>query len=181
MLYIIIAAIACVLDQLMKLWTASNMELHGILNLIPGILRLKHEHNTGAALSILSNYTWLLAVLSVLAAIFMLILLRSKGFSHWEKISLALVLGGTVGNAVDRIVFGYVVDMLEIEFWPIFVFNVADIFIDVGAALFVIFYITRSFREEKQKKGVMPELERLRKTADEKADGTEGDDACSES
>lgn len=171
MLYIIIAAIACVLDQLLKLWTSSNIGLHDTVRFIPGILRLRHEHNTGAALSMLENYTWVLAVLSVLAAIVLLLLLRRKGFSHWEKISIALVLGGTVGNAIDRIVFSYVVDMLEMEFLPIFVFNLADAFIDIGAALFVIFYFIRSYKEEKSKKCAASEQ------SDKNTDGAEDGNA----
>lgn len=165
MLYIMIAAAVCVFDQLVKLWTVSNIDLHESMEFIPGILRLRHERNTGAALSIFEEHTWLLAVISVLVAILLLVLILRKGFSKWEKISLALVLGGAVGNAIDRIMLSYVVDMLEMEFLPVFVFNIADVFIDVGAVIFVILYIVRTVKEEKGKHGVMPELERLKNSS----------------
>ena len=184
MLYMIIAAAAFALDQLLKLWASSNMNLHEIRSLIPGVLQLRLEQNTGAALSILSNHTWILSILSVSAAVLMVFFLLRRGLSRWEKTAVALVLGGTVGNAIDRVLLGYVVDMLEMEFLPIFVFNLADVFIDVGAVVFVLLYIIRSFREEKTMHGDMPELERLRRSEEKSrslSEPEEGEDACSDS
>ena len=166
MLYIVIAAAVCIVDQLVKLWAVANIGFYGTMEFIPGILRLRCEPNTGAALSLFEEHTWILAVISVLASVLLLVLVLGKQFPKWEKIALAMVLGGAVGNAIDRVLLGYVVDMLEMEFLPIFVFNVADVFIDVGAVLFVILYIIRTIKEEKHKRGVMPELDRLKKSGD---------------
>lgn len=152
MLYLLIAAACCAADQLFKYWVVSHIPLEGYVELIPGVLGLTHIRNTGMAFSMLSGHTWVLAVVSGAVAALLVWLLFKGRFTGWEKLGLALVLGGDVGNLIDRAFLGYVVDMLNPEFVRFAVFNLADSFIDVGAVLFCLLYILRSLREEKAKK-----------------------------
>ncbi len=152
MLYIILAAVLCGADQLLKWWVKGHIPLFGSAKLIPGVVGLTHVRNTGMAFSLLSGHTWLLALISVAVSVAVLwFLLRGK-LPRWEKLSLSLVLGGALGNAIDRVFQGYVVDMFEFQFVDFAVFNLADVFIDVGAVIFCVLYIVRTVREERAAK-----------------------------
>ena len=167
MLYLLIAAACCAADQLFKFWVVRHIPLEGYVELIPGFVGLTHIRNTGMAFSLLSEHTWILAVVSGAVAVLLAWLLWKGKFTGWEKLGLALVLGGDLGNLIDRAFLGYVVDMINPEFVRFAVFNLADSFIDMGAVLFCLLYILRSLREERAKKA-----ERLKEEAhDGDADG----------
>ena len=152
MLYLLLAAVLCGADQLFKHWVSGTIPLGGTMDLIPGVLGLTHVRNTGMAFSMLSKHTWLLALVSaVVAAGLVWLLLRGK-FTRWEKVCLALILGGAVGNLIDRALLGYVVDMFQTLFVRFAVFNLADSFIDVGAVVFCVLYLARTVREDREKK-----------------------------
>ena len=159
MLYILLAAVLCGADQLFKHWVSGTTPLGGTMDLIPGVLGLTHVRNTGMAFSMLSRHTWLLAVVSAVVALLLIWLILKGKLTGWEKMALALVLGGDVGNLIDRVFLGYVVDMINPEFVRFAVFNLADSFIDVGAVLFCVLYIVRSFREERAKRTSAPKEE----------------------
>lgn len=152
LLYFLIAAACCVADQLLKKWVVAHIALGGARSFIPGVLRLTHVRNTGMAFSLLSRHTWILAVVSALVAAALVWCLLKGKFTPWEKVMLALILGGDLGNLIDRAFLGYVVDMFETEFVNFAVFNLADTFIDVGAVIFCVLYIVRTFREDRAKK-----------------------------
>ena len=152
MVYILIAAVICGADQLLKHWIVTHLSLGSSTEFIPGVLGFTHVRNTGMAFSLLSEHTWLLALVSVAVIAVIAVLLFKAKFTTWEKIYLALIMGGAAGNAIDRVFLGYVVDMFETLFVRFAVFNLADAFIDVGAVLFCILYVTRTVREEKAKK-----------------------------
>lgn len=146
MLYAIVAALVLILDQAVKLWTTNNIPLGAVgedcVRLIPGVLHMTNVHNTGAAFSILANATWFLVVVSVLFIIGIIVLINmeviNSKFGRWMAV---LVMAGALGNAIDRVFYGYVVDMFEIELFSFVVFNVADIFITVCGILFCIHVI----------------------------------------
>jgi len=169
LIHILIAAVVFGCDQLMKLWTVKNIPLGGVREFLPGLLTLRHEHNTGAALSIMNEHTWILTGVSIALSVLLVVLILSKGFTFREKLCLGMILGGAVGNGIDRLLLGYVVDMFIFDFFPVFVFNVADAFIDVAAILFAIFYLVRTAKEEKMRTGPMPELQRLKKEPEDTA------------
>ena len=147
--YFFTALCALVLDQLTKLWTVENIALGQQVEFIPGVLGLTYFRNTGMALSLLSEHTWVLAALSVVSLpVLGWLLTRKKWFTRWERFAIALVMGGAAGNAVDRVFRGYVVDMLEPLFINFAVFNIADAFINVGAILFCLLYIIRAFKDD---------------------------------
>ena len=138
MLYAIVALLILVADQALKYWVGVHIELDvGEKDLIPGILHLTRVHNTGAAFSFLEGARWLFVILC-LAFVAGVIVLLVTGFirgraARWMAV---LVGAGGLGNCIDRIVSGYVVDMFEFSFtifgWRFPVFNVADIFITLG-------------------------------------------------
>ena len=152
MIYLLLAAAVCAADQLFKLWVVHTIPPDGYLELIPGVVGLTNIRNTGMAFSMLAGHTWILTVVSAVVAAALIVLLARGKFTGWEKASLAMILGGAVGNLIDRAFLGYVVDMINPEFVRFAVFNLADAFIDVGAALFCVLYIVRTTREERKKR-----------------------------
>ena len=146
MLFLLLAAVCCAADQLLKRWIVDNIVLGGTRELIPGVVGLTHVRNTGMAFSLFSEHTWVLALISAVAAAALVWLILR------EKVMLALILGGAVGNLLDRAFLGYVVDMFQTLFVEFAVFNLADALIDVGAAVFCVLYIVRTVREDREKK-----------------------------
>lgn len=135
------AAWVIIVDRYVKRLTTANLELGETAELLPGVMRLERVHNYGAAWSSLSGARWLLigvtAVgLGVLAWLFFKIVRHPLGV--W---SLALVIAGGIGNLIDRVRFGYVVDMLATEFISFPVFNVADIFVTCGTVAAAVYYL----------------------------------------
>ena len=140
----VLAILACVaLDQGVKLWTVANLELYESAPLIPGLVELLYVQNTGGGFSILREHTWLLTIVTAALMAVIAVILWKKIFPHplamW---TLTAVLGGGLGNLIDRVRLGYVVDMFHLEFWPSYpTLNVADICVACGAALAAIYYL----------------------------------------
>ena len=152
MLYILIAAAVCAADQLFKGWIVSAVPLHGHLDFIPGILNLTYFRNTGVAFSLFEASTLLLTLFTAVMTVFLLIFLFKGKLTKLQRICLSAVLGGAVGNLIDRIARGYVVDMFETAFIDFAIFNIADIFIVTGGIAFCILYLIDAVNEEKAKK-----------------------------
>ncbi len=124
------------IDQVSKFILNNNLVLHQSNPVIKGFFYLTLVHNRGAAFGILKNQLPLFILTSIVAII--LIYINLKNFAGSKKFSLGnlalvLILSGAVGNLIDRLVFGYVIDFLDFRVWP--VFNVADSAITVGAIL----------------------------------------------
>ena len=155
MLSFVFAALVALLDQLFKRWvTIKLVNIGDTMELIPGVLRLTHWRNTGIALGMFDdfdNIQWPLVGATLLCvAILVFILLRyNEGF--WGTLGLSAVLGGAVGNLIDRIFRGGgVVDMFQLQFVNFAIFNIADIFITLGAITFIVFFIISSIAEAKE-------------------------------
>lgn len=144
MLYAIVAVLALILDQAVKYWTTVNIVVDtGEAKLIPGLIHLANVHNTGAAFSFLEGARWFFVILCILFCLLVVYVLVKNVITHplarWMAV---LVMAGAIGNCIDRIVCGFVVDMFEFDFlifgkqFP--VFNVADIYITIGAIIFCI-------------------------------------------
>ncbi len=144
-----VSGIVLLVDQVTKIWVSKSMGLRESIEIIP-YFQLTYVHNLGAAFSFLSDaggwQRWFFVILSAGASLFITVWLwrlsRSMVLQAW---GLALVLGGAVGNLVDRVIYGYVIDFLDVYYqhwhWP--VFNVADSAITVGVILLLI----ESFRQ----------------------------------
>ena len=148
MLCFVFAALVVLLDQLFKRWIVLTLMVNEETVLIRGIVNLYHTNNPGAAFSILPDQRWLLAAISFVAAIVLIAILLRYNEGFWGTLGLASVLGGAVGNLIDRVFHGYVVDMFRFTFMNIdfAIFNIADIFITLGMITFCIFFIVSSFR-----------------------------------
>ncbi len=149
MLATIVIVLLVLLDQLVKYLVKTNIPLGSSVPFLPGILGLAHIHNTGAAFSMLSGARWFFVILTVAFVIFgMWVLLTGQLRHPLGKWSWVLVLAGAIGNLIDRCLYGYVVDMFEVQFMHFAIFNVADIFVVVGGILFCIYYL---FLHDKKK------------------------------
>ena len=146
MWYAIVAILILIADQGLKYWVTLNIPLDtGHVTLIPGVLELTNIHNNGAAFSILQHAPhWIFVIFTVVfAAIAVFCLRRNIVHGKVGRWSVVLVLAGAVGNCIDRILSGYVVDMFNFLFMRFAVFNLADIFIvvvGITLCLHVIFY-----------------------------------------
>ncbi|MCD8066904.1 MAG: signal peptidase II [Oscillospiraceae bacterium] len=143
MLYAIVAVIAIIFDQLLKYWVTANIVLDtGEKTLIPGVIHLTRVHNSGAAFSFMEGSAvarWFFVVLCVaVVAVIVLMLVRNTITGRVTRWCAVFVAAGSVGNCIDRLLNGYVVDMLEFEFFSFPVFNIADIFITVGCIAFCV-------------------------------------------
>lgn len=130
------------LDQALKYWTVTYLALGESAELIPGFLQLTRLHNYGAAWSSLSGKVVVLLVVTGALMVAVAWLLIKKIVRHPLGVTAGLfLLGGGLGNMIDRVRLGYVVDMIETEFISFPVFNVADCFITCGCAALLIHLI----------------------------------------
>jgi signal peptidase II len=135
---VLIAVAAVVLDQLTKWLVATRMTELAEISVIPGFFSLQYVHNTGAAFGMLKNGRWFFVAVAAAAVVGILYYLRQPEARHpLVRLSLGLIMGGAVGNMIDRIVTGRVVDFL-LFYWRDYYFpnfNVADICVTVGVGL----------------------------------------------
>lgn len=128
------------LDQVVKAMTVASIPLGGHVNFLPGFLGFTYVRNTGAAFSSFEGMQWLFALIFLLftVGIFYEYFKKPMGFRRFERWCIAAIYGGGLGNMIDRLRQGYVVDMIQTEFMNFPVFNVADCFITCGCILLVI-------------------------------------------
>lgn len=154
-LAIIISLIIIVCDQLSKYWILSNLPLYESIPVIDNFFSLFHIRNRGAAWGMLSNHDWgiyLLTIISLASSIFIFYLIYINDIKP-VRITLALILGGSIGNLIDRIRFNNVVDFLSFTFgdYQFPTFNIADSAIVVGAICLIIYLIFKPERLERIK------------------------------
>jgi len=152
MLCFVFAALIVALDQLFKRWIVITIPVgeYGA-EVIPGILRLRHLENDGAMLNILSGQQWLLAGIALVVSIALVMVLLRYNEGFMGTLGLSAVLGGAVGNLIDRVFNGgNVIDMFETRFIRFPIFNFADVFITLGCATFIIHFIIVSLRAERE-------------------------------
>ena len=142
------------LDQLTKYLVVRFLPINDSIVLISNFFSLTHVRNTGAAFGLFANQRWVFLVFTTIVLIVSCaFLLTQKVKSHWGIISLALIIGGGLGNMIDRIFLGEVVDFFAFNFWgyEFAVFNVADIFVCCGTfALAIYILVTHDFDEPKK-------------------------------
>lgn len=143
-LFLLIAAFVIALDQITKLWVRSNIPLYEPIPII-GRLSLTNVRNTGSAFGLFVNQAFLLTLIAIVGIGAILLFYRYFSKSNMLGISaLSLVLGGAVGNFIDRLRFGYVTDFIDVRLWGDFhwpTFNVADSAITVGSIALVFFIL----------------------------------------
>ena len=139
-LFALFAAGIVAADQFTKYLTVANIALGEHIPFLPGFLRFTYVQNTGAAFSSFEGQQWLFALIFAVLTVLILWEYRKKSmpFNQFERWCIAAIYGGGLGNMIDRVRLGYVVDMLETEFITFPVFNVADCFITCGCILMMI-------------------------------------------
>ncbi len=155
-IYLLMALGLIVLDQVSKQLIAAYLSLGESIELIPGVFRFTYVQNRGAAFGMLSDNRWVFLILSTLAiAAILVYMLLMKPQSRLCNISLSLILAGGIGNMIDRVAFGYVIDFIDFCAFPklwMWIFNVADICVCVGVGLMVLYLILDLVSELKGKK-----------------------------
>jgi len=143
--YFLITLAIVILDQLSKRWAMLDLRGNSDIVIIPGLLNLSYTTNAGIAFGMLGDsglmVKWMLMVISIAAAVFVAAYaLRTPLTSRLLLVSLALLLAGILGNLIDRMLLGYVIDFIDIHYesyhWP--TFNLADMAISIGAILLAI-------------------------------------------
>ncbi|MBE6161960.1 MULTISPECIES: signal peptidase II [Streptococcus] len=146
-IYFPLAAVVLIaLDQLSKLWIVNHIPLNTIHKFLPGIFSLTYLRNYGAAFSILQNQQWFFTVITfaVVGAACYYFIKNLQG-NFWLLFGLLLIISGGLGNFIDRVRLGYVVDMVHLDFMNFAIFNVADSYLTVGV---IILFITLWKEEE---------------------------------
>lgn len=141
-------------DQFTKFLTVANIALYQDVEFIPGFLGLTYVQNTGAAFSSFEGQQWLFAVIFTVFTVAVLYEYFKKPmpFTKFERWCIAAVYGGGLGNMIDRVRLGFVVDMIETKFMNFPVFNVADCFITCGCiALMISLCFNKEFWKEEKK------------------------------
>lgn len=135
-------------DQISKLWIRTNM-LPGQSIPEGGLILITYVRNTGAAFGLLANQN-LLIIFTVLVGIAAIALYYAHPLVQtlWLRLSLSLLLGGAIGNLIDRLRFGYVIDFIDLRVWP--VFNIADSCITVGVGMMAYYLLFKATRQKSQ-------------------------------
>lgn len=146
MVYYAIAVVVLILDQLTKVYFNTTFELYESVEIIPPVLNWTLAYNHGAAFSFLADQAgwqkWFFALLGTAVSVFLVgYLYRLPQNARLLALGFALILGGAIGNVIDRLIYGYVIDFIHVHYadvWHYPVFNIADIGICVGTALVVV-------------------------------------------
>lgn len=154
MLLCILTVIGVVaLDQLSKLWVLEALVPIGSYRLWDGVLHFTYVENRGAAFGMLANHRWVFMIVSTAAIIAMFLYVAiAKPKSKLEILSLSFIIGGGIGNMIDRVARGFVVDFIDVTCIHFYVFNIADSFVCVGCALLFLAVLLSERAEAKEKR-----------------------------
>ncbi len=160
-IYFLVSAAVIVLDQITKKIVEAMLPLHSSREIVPGLASLTHVRNRGAAFGFLSNadlpyQSTLFSILSLLAlAAIAVYAFRLPATQKWTQTALAFIMGGAVGNLIDRVAYGHVIDFVDVYFrnhhWP--AFNVADSCISIGVVMLVLELLRPTHTESQTAKG----------------------------
>jgi signal peptidase II len=155
LIWIAVIILAVFLDQLTKYLTVLYVQPVKTIPIIEDVLHLTYVENTGAAFGMLKNARWVFMVASTVMIIVLLVYMFGipPKKRHWaENLCLALIIAGGIGNMIDRVALGYVVDMIDFRLINFAVFNVADSFVCVGAGLMLLWVIRTMIAETRAQK-----------------------------
>ena len=144
-----LAVVIIIADQISKIFVVASMNLGESISILPGLFHITYSENPGAAFGIMAYRTnfFIIVTLILLVVIGVLMIKLGKEY-RLLKVGLALQFGGAVGNFIDRLRTGYVVDFFDFAFWPIF--NVADIAIVAGVIILIFYIIFEPYKEEEK-------------------------------
>ncbi|MDD4200745.1 MAG: signal peptidase II [Eubacteriales bacterium] len=150
MIYLFITVGVMVLDRFVKTAVDKGMQPGDTIPVLEDFFHLTYVRNTGAAFSLLQGHPMLLVIVPGIVILIALVYMiaNSKTMKRTFLFALALICGGGLGNLTDRIAYGYVIDMFDFRFFP--VFNIADIAVVVGCGLLIIYLIVYENRNPKK-------------------------------
>lgn len=158
--YILFLFIAILIsfDQLIKLLVENTLSKYNTVPIIPSVFHLTYVRNTGAAFGILQNKTFFLilvtAAILIGVIIFMVINKRNNKIFLW---SLSLIISGGIGNLIDRIVYGYVIDYIDVRIINFAVFNLADSYVFIGVCLMLFYVLILEPKQNQKLQGTIDE------------------------
>ena len=136
--YLIVISILCFLDQYSKVYISLN--INKLINKDLLILTIEYIRNYGAAFNILSGSRLFLSLISIVSTIILMYFIFIREDKRINKYGLSFIVAGSIGNGIDRIIYGYVIDFIKIKFINFPVFNIADIAINIGILIMIINY-----------------------------------------
>jgi signal peptidase II len=141
------------LDQLTKWLAVIYLQGEPSFPLWKDVLHFTYVENPGMAFGMMQNNRWVFMVFSTVAIVGLAVyLFRFRPESRWMQVSLALIIGGGIGNMIDRVVLGYVIDFIDFTLIDFAVFNVADSFVCVGAGMMIVYLIADIVKDYKKAK-----------------------------
>ncbi len=159
----IIAVVLIAIDQIVKNWAAETL-VKGDIAIIENVLYLKYAENTGVAFSMFSDNRWVLVgVTSLMIVVVLAFFLSGKVTDKLELFSLSLILAGGVGNLIDRVSLGYVIDYIDVRIINFAIFNIADMCICIGAFLMCVAVYLSDKREKAAEAAKEQEFEKIDK------------------
>jgi signal peptidase II len=151
LLALAVTAVGILLDQLTKLLVSGGMALGDTIPILKDVLHITYVRNTGAAFGMLSDRRWVFLVISTVTILALAVfLLRTSSRDPLLIVSLSMILSGGIGNMIDRLALGYVVDFIDFRLINFAVFNGADSFVCVVAALLFLAVLFEPKKEEEQ-------------------------------
>lgn len=149
----IIFVVSIVIDQITKLWAVNVLKNGGSIKIIGDFLRFTYAENKGAAFSILQNQrAFFIIITIIMLTVLAYIYFKTKNITKLSKFSIAMIAGGAIGNFIDRVRLGYVVDLIDVRFGSFYnfpIFNVADSFVVCGTILMTFLILFNRFEKSK--------------------------------
>jgi len=137
-LFFSIVLVSLIIDLLTKFYIISNFRIDESYTIIKNFLSITYKTNFGAAFSILQGQKWFFIVFSIIVLGVMIYYYKKIRDNRFLGISCSLITAGTIGNLIDRLAYGYIIDFIDFSFWP--TFNVADICLSIGIALLACYF-----------------------------------------
>lgn len=135
----LVALLMVLIDQIIKKWTTSSLQLHESRSGIDGLFDFYYIRNEGAGWGILQGRMWFFYIVTFVIIVYLIYLIyKHRQGSLFLKCTYGLLLGGAIGNFIDRIINGYVIDMFRLTFMNFPIFNVADMALSIGVVLLII-------------------------------------------
>jgi len=145
----LIFASSILADQLTKSWAVNVLKDGSSIKVIGNFLRFTYAENRGAAFSILQNQRWFFIVVTIVMLIVLAyIFFRTKNINKLSRLSIAMIAGGAIGNFIDRLMLGYVIDFIDVRFGSFYnfpIFNIADSFVVCGTILMIFLILFNKF------------------------------------
>lgn len=149
LLYGFIFLSSIISDQLTKLWAVNVLKDGSSIKIIGNFLRFTYAENKGAAFSILQNQRWFFVIITtVMLIVLAYIFFKTKNLNKLSKLSIVMISGGAIGNFIDRLMLGYVIDFIDVRFGNFYnfpIFNIADSFVVCGTILMMILILFNKF------------------------------------